>query len=68
VYDSNVLLKKLKEIEDLIQDNINPDGSCRFDSNRVFMSLELAVRMFKTDELPYMKSSSDDLDKSPECK
>ena len=40
------LLDKLKEIADLIRKETNPDGTCDFDVERIFMSLEIARRMF----------------------
>jgi len=46
MYRAEDLLNKLKEIEDLIHENTNPDGTCDFDVERIFMSLELARRMF----------------------
>jgi len=45
MYNADDLLKKLKEIEELIRKNTNPDGSCDLDTERVFMSLEIARRM-----------------------
>jgi len=47
MYDASDLLNKLKEIEDMIHENTKPDGSCSFDVERIFMSLELARRMFE---------------------
>jgi hypothetical protein len=45
-------LKRLKEIEALIQRHANPDGSFDFDPVKVMTGLELASRMIeeKTDD------------------
>ena len=45
MYNADDLLKKLSEIENLIREKTNPDGSCNLDTERVFISLELARRM-----------------------
>ena len=45
MYSADDLLDKLKEIENLIRGNTNPDGSCDFDAERIFLSLEVARRM-----------------------
>jgi len=42
MYNTDDLLNKLREIEDLIRENTNPDGSCSLDAERIFLSLELA--------------------------
>jgi len=47
MYDAEDLLEKLNEIEDLIHEHTNTDGSCDFDAGRIFLSLELARRMFE---------------------
>ena len=47
MYNAADLLKKLSEIENLVRENTNQDGSCDFDAERIFMSLELARRMFE---------------------
>lgn len=44
------LYKKLTEIEALIRENTNPDGSLNFDAYRVMVSLELARRMVLREE------------------
>lgn len=44
------LYSKLKEIENLIHDSINPDGTPAFDTYRVMVSLELARRMVSREE------------------
>lgn len=36
------LYQKLKIIEELIRRNENPDGSCTFDSDKVYIFLETA--------------------------
>ena len=45
MYNADDLLKKLKEIENLIRENTNHDGSCSLDAERIFISLELARRV-----------------------
>lgn len=45
MYSADQLLDKMKEIEDLIRDNKNTDGSFKFNSTRVMVSLELARRL-----------------------
>ena len=45
MYNADDLLEKLKEMEDLIRENTNPDGSCNLDAERIYISLELARRM-----------------------
>jgi len=44
LYGVDDLLNKLSEIECLILRYTNPDGSCSFDAERVYMSLEIALR------------------------
>ena len=44
MYGVDDLLNKLSEIECLILRYTNPDGSCSFDAERVYMSLEIALR------------------------
>ena len=39
------LYEKLKELEELIRENTNTDGSLNFDLKRVMVSLELARQM-----------------------
>jgi len=46
MYNADELLIMLRDIENLIHENTNADGSFRFDAERVFISLELALRMF----------------------
>ena len=46
MYNADDLLNKLKEIETLIRKNTSPDGSCSFDTELIYVSLELARRMF----------------------
>lgn len=36
------LYQKLKTIEELIRNNESPDGSCNFDSDKVYIFLEAA--------------------------
>jgi hypothetical protein len=45
MYCADDLLKKLSEIETLIRERINPDGSLDFDPEKAMVSLELARRM-----------------------
>lgn len=45
MWSADDLYAKLKEIEALIQDKTNPDGSLAFDPHRVMISLELAKQM-----------------------
>jgi len=45
MHNADDLLTKLNEIEDLILEKTNTDGSCGFDAERIFISLELARRM-----------------------
>jgi hypothetical protein len=47
MYTADYLLIKLKEIENRIREKTNPDGSCDFDADRIFISLELAQRMLE---------------------
>jgi hypothetical protein len=44
MYNSETLYRQLKDIEQLIKQNENPDGSCRFDVKKVFIMLEVASR------------------------
>ena len=37
------LVKKLKEIESTIRENETADGSCAFDTNKVYIFLETAL-------------------------
>jgi len=39
------LYDKLREIESLIREKTNPDGSFSFDLHRVIVALELVMRM-----------------------
>ena len=39
---ANELYQKLKTIEDLIRSNENPDGSCTFDTDKVYIFLDTA--------------------------
>jgi hypothetical protein len=48
VYSADDLLNKLKEIESIIRENTNADGTFRFDPQRVLISLELARKMAET--------------------
>ena len=43
----NDLLAKLKEIEELIREKMEPDGSCGYDVEHVMVSLEIIRRMLK---------------------
>ena len=45
MYSLDDLLRKVREIEDLIREKTKPDGSCDFDTEQAMMSLELARRM-----------------------
>ena len=45
MFTKDDLLGKLREIGTLIHDYTNPDGTFRFDSKNVMISLELARRM-----------------------
>ena len=47
MYKADDLLIKLREIERLILENVNPDESCDFDTERIYLSLELTRRMFE---------------------
>ena len=49
-YNADELLNKLKEIETLVRENVNPDGSSRFDSYHLMMALELAKRIIVIEE------------------
>lgn len=42
---ADILLEKLKELEKLILENTNQDGSLAFDIKKVMVSLELARQM-----------------------
>ena len=44
------LLGKLKEIEALLHEKTNPDGSCDFETFQVMISLELTKRMILKEE------------------
>ncbi len=50
MYKAEELLDKLKEIESLIRENTNADGSLKFNSYQVMVSLELARRMAAREE------------------
>jgi len=50
MFHSEDLLNKLREVEQLIRENTNPDGSCKFDPLPVFTGLELARRMITPEE------------------
>ena len=39
------LYRKLKEIEAGIRQNENPDGSCAFEAEKVYLFLETALRL-----------------------
>lgn len=45
MYSATELFDKLKEIEALIREKTNPDGSLGFDPYPVIVSLELSRRM-----------------------
>jgi len=45
MYNTENLYDKLREIEALIQERTNPDGSCDFNIEQVLIGLELARRM-----------------------
>jgi len=47
MYDAEKLLKKLHELEKLIQSKTNSDGSCDFDAESIFISLEIARKMLE---------------------
>ena len=44
-FTSDDLLGMLKDIEALIREKTNPDGSCNFESFQVMVSLELIKKM-----------------------
>ena len=44
-FTADELFGKLKEIEALLREKTNPDGSCDFESLQVMISLELTIRM-----------------------
>lgn len=50
MYNAHDLHNKIHEIESLIRENTNPDGSLNFDPYRVMVSLELARRMVANEE------------------
>jgi hypothetical protein len=50
MYNADDLLKKLGEIDDLIREKTNPDGSLGFDTQQVLISLELAKYIILRDE------------------
>ena len=45
MYTADALYAKLKELEDLIREGADPDGTLNFDAQKVMVSLELARRM-----------------------
>ena len=47
---ANDLYNKLREIDTLIREKTNPDGSFSFDLHRVIVALELARRMIEQEE------------------
>ena len=46
VKNANELYKKLKEIEDRIREQSEPDGACKFDSIKVYVLLQAALNQF----------------------
>jgi len=50
MYSADEIHEKIKEIEALIRENTNPDGSLGFDAYRVMVSLELTRRMIVREE------------------
>lgn len=50
MYSVDDLYRALREIESLIRENTNPDGTPGFDVYRVMVSLELARRMVANEE------------------
>jgi len=50
MYSADEIHEKIKEIEALIRENTNPDGSLSFDAYRVMVSLELTRRMIVREE------------------
>jgi hypothetical protein len=50
MYSADDLLNKLGEIDDLIRERANPDGSAEFDTQQVMISLELARYIILRDE------------------
>jgi len=49
-YTLDDLYGRLKEIESLIHEKTNPDGSCSFDLVPVLISLELTKKMILTEQ------------------
>ena len=49
MYNADNLFAKLREIENLIREKTNPDGSCGCDLDRVMVSLEIARRMINNE-------------------
>ena len=49
-FTADELYGKLKEIEALLRERTNPDGSCDFESFQVMVSLELTKRMILKEE------------------
>lgn len=44
MYYAKDLYRKLDDIREAIEDNSEPDGTCRFSINEVVVSLNLALR------------------------
>ena len=49
MYSADDLIEKLREIEKLIREKKEPDGSCSYDIERVMVSLEIARRMLDSE-------------------
>ncbi len=50
MFSADDLFNKLREIEALIRENTNADGTFKFDPQRVMISLELARKMAENGE------------------
>ena len=50
MFSTDDFLDKLREIEALIREHTNQDGSFGFDTQKVMVSLELAKRMITQEE------------------
>jgi len=45
MYTADMLIQKLKEIEEVIRQHKNSDGTCRFDAKPAYIAIELAERV-----------------------
>ena len=50
MFSADELLEKLKEVEALILEKTNPDGSLEFDPFPVMISLKMALLLIKSEE------------------